>query len=139
MTSSSRSNGLFVAPRMITCSCSLLRKTSQFTMNSFFILRIASCSPGFSLFPSNLSIYQRKNSKHKEKYSTHSNRKQQITSFVHAPHQQILLQEIIYLPKRKLHPRISLFLPTTENKMKNCITFNSKTDKSRRKRKCCSY
>uniref|UniRef100_A0A7C9D5V8 Uncharacterized protein n=1 Tax=Opuntia streptacantha TaxID=393608 RepID=A0A7C9D5V8_OPUST len=55
MTASSRSKGLLVAARTKTRSLSLVRKPSQFTMNSFFIFLIASCSPGFSRLPSMLS------------------------------------------------------------------------------------
>uniref|UniRef100_A0A7C9DUR7 Uncharacterized protein n=1 Tax=Opuntia streptacantha TaxID=393608 RepID=A0A7C9DUR7_OPUST len=55
MTASSRSKGLFVAASTNTRSVSFVRNPSQFTINSFFILRIASCSPGFSLRPNMLS------------------------------------------------------------------------------------
>mmetsp|Transcript_18525 Transcript_18525/g.63134 ORF Transcript_18525/g.63134 Transcript_18525/m.63134 type:complete len:238 (+) Transcript_18525:570-1283(+) len=52
MTASSRSNGLLVAASTSTRSLSRVRRPSQLDMNSFFILRIASCSPGFSRLPS---------------------------------------------------------------------------------------
>lgn len=55
ITASSRSNGLLVAASTKTLSLSFVRKPSQFIMNSFFILRIASCSPGFSRLPNMLS------------------------------------------------------------------------------------
>uniref|UniRef100_A0A7C9DWV3 Uncharacterized protein n=1 Tax=Opuntia streptacantha TaxID=393608 RepID=A0A7C9DWV3_OPUST len=55
ITASSRSKGLFVAASTNTRSVSLVRNPSQFTINSFFILRMASCSPGFSLRPNMLS------------------------------------------------------------------------------------
>jgi len=59
MTASSRSKGLLVAASTRTLSVSFVRKPSQFTMNSFFIFRMASCSPGFSLLPNMLSTYTR--------------------------------------------------------------------------------
>ena len=60
ITASSRSKGLFVAARTKTRSLSFVRSPSQFTINSFFILRMASCSPGFSLLPNILSTYRMK-------------------------------------------------------------------------------
>lgn len=58
MTASSRSKGRFVAARTITRSVSLVSRPSQFIMNSFLILRVASCSPGLPLWPSMLSAYK---------------------------------------------------------------------------------
>mmetsp|Transcript_5777 Transcript_5777/g.10013 ORF Transcript_5777/g.10013 Transcript_5777/m.10013 type:complete len:273 (-) Transcript_5777:778-1596(-) len=51
-TASSRSKGRLVAARTSTRSFSLVRRPSQLAMNSFLILRIASCSPALSLRPS---------------------------------------------------------------------------------------
>mmetsp|Transcript_30571 Transcript_30571/g.86441 ORF Transcript_30571/g.86441 Transcript_30571/m.86441 type:complete len:523 (-) Transcript_30571:2603-4171(-) len=55
MTASSRSYGLFVAASTRTRSHSLVLRPSQLAMNSFFILRMASCSPVLSRRPSMLS------------------------------------------------------------------------------------
>mmetsp|Transcript_42495 Transcript_42495/g.69811 ORF Transcript_42495/g.69811 Transcript_42495/m.69811 type:complete len:215 (+) Transcript_42495:605-1249(+) len=54
-TASSRSKGRLVTPSTVTRSDGLLRRPSQAAMNSFLILRIASCSPLFSRRPSMLS------------------------------------------------------------------------------------
>ena len=71
MTASSRSKGLFVAASTRTRSVSFVRKPSQFTINSFFIFRMASCSPGFSLRPNMLSTYKKTKWKNKNwGYST---------------------------------------------------------------------
>mmetsp|Transcript_29097 Transcript_29097/g.81443 ORF Transcript_29097/g.81443 Transcript_29097/m.81443 type:complete len:280 (+) Transcript_29097:429-1268(+) len=54
-TASSRSNGRLVAPMMRTRSMASDFSPSHMDMNSFLILRIASCSPSFSRLPSMLS------------------------------------------------------------------------------------
>mmetsp|Transcript_23495 Transcript_23495/g.41744 ORF Transcript_23495/g.41744 Transcript_23495/m.41744 type:complete len:225 (+) Transcript_23495:728-1402(+) len=55
MTASSKSKGRFVAASTRTRSQSLVFRPSQLDINSFFIFRIASCSPTFSRRPSILS------------------------------------------------------------------------------------
>mmetsp|Transcript_25253 Transcript_25253/g.41550 ORF Transcript_25253/g.41550 Transcript_25253/m.41550 type:complete len:208 (-) Transcript_25253:3784-4407(-) len=54
-TASSKSKGLFVAASTSTRSFSLVFSPSHMLMNSFLILRVASCSPCFSRLPSMLS------------------------------------------------------------------------------------
>lgn len=57
MTASSRSNGRFVAPRMRILWLSLDLSPSHAAINSFLILRVASCSKEPPRAPSKLSTY----------------------------------------------------------------------------------
>ena len=67
-TASSRSKGLFVAARTNTRSLSLVRSPSQCTINSFFILRMASCA--LLDFPSFQAYCQPVNEIQKCEYNT---------------------------------------------------------------------
>ena len=118
-----------MAPRTSTRSCSLVRKPSQFTINSFLILRIASCSLSLPLFASKLSTCH----KCYTKCTTHLNSIKQWTTHLlgfssHLIDKYYCRRYFASQRENSLHIFLWFSKLLKENKI-NCIRVNRASDK----------